>query len=130
MTHLDDNGDDDFRSPFSCEEMSLCPSFPLLSQPEIMMVASIRIVTVANLFMVVFSVYHATIPVQASTPFVVITPFGVSTNENGPAFVSEKLEGLSEINGALPDATNTQAISFAMAAVNTIFNNFQHKLFP
>jgi hypothetical protein len=95
-----------------------------------MRAASIRIVAVANLFMVALSVHPATIPPQASTPFVVIPQFGAFTNENGAAFVIEKLEGLSEVNGALPDATSTQVISFANAAVNTIFTNFQDKLFP
>mgnify|MGYP000482632344 CR=1 FL=1 len=95
-----------------------------------MRAASLRLVAVANLFMVSLRVYPANIPAQASTPFFVIPQFGVFTNENGPAFVREKLVRLSEINGALPDATTTQTISFANAAVDTIFTNFQDRLFP
>jgi hypothetical protein len=72
--------------------------------------------------MVAFSVYSSTIPAQASTPFVVLPQFGAFTKLD---------EGFSEINGVLPDASTTpQAISFANAAVNTIFTNFQDKLFP
>lgn len=82
------------------------------------------------IIMVAFSVHASTFPAPAPTPFVAIRKFGAFTNENGPALVLEKHEGLSEINGSLTDAATTQAILFANAAVNSIFTNFQNKIFP
>jgi hypothetical protein len=88
-----------------------------------MKVALIRIATVANLFMVASSIGPPPAP-----SLLVFPQFDALTNENGPTSVLEKLQKLSEINGALANAATTQRIFFANPA--TIFTNFKNNIFP